>query len=105
MTSQLNQLKLKVIWLPNLLGISVDQILINSSAFSRALTTYYFWPKVEVWEQLKTELDTLGWLSEKEKVKILNRISDLLNYWQLNRNVKLLEAVKKELVDISFVEL
>ena len=63
------QLKLKIIWFKDFLGLAIDQVDFNQRY---SLTPYYFWPKTEAWEQLKLELDSKGWLPEKEKVLILN---------------------------------
>ena len=53
------QLRLKVAWFKNFLGLDVDQIDTNQQYF---LTPYYFWPRTEAWEQLKLELDSKVWL-------------------------------------------
>ena len=59
------QLKVKVHWLKNVLGLSVDHIVAKQAY---PLTQHYFWPRTEAWDQLKLELDSKPWLSEKEKI-------------------------------------
>ena len=76
------QLKLKVLWLKNFLGFAIDRTVTKKSY---PLTSYYFWPKTEAWDQLKLELDSKFWVSEEEKIKILNLITDIINYWRQNR--------------------
>ena len=62
------QLKLKIAWFKNFLGLAIDQVDFNQGY---SLTPYYFWPKTEAWEQLKLELDSKLWLAKDEKVEIL----------------------------------
>ena len=59
------KLKLKVLWVENILGFGVDQLTIKQQS---PVTLYYFWPRTEAWEQLKSELDSKLWLSKEEKV-------------------------------------
>ena len=99
-------LKLKVIWLPKLLGVAIDQIIVTkpNSFVCRPLTTYYFWPKTGVWEQLKLELDSAKWLTEKEKIKYLNLVSDIINDWQKHKDIDKLTDIKKKFSEVSFLE-
>ena len=85
MNNQTFQLKLKVAWLKNFLGLSIDQVVGNQKY---AMTPYYFWPRTEAWEQLKLELDSKLWLTEEEKIKLLKTAGDVLNYWLSYRNTK-----------------
>ena len=48
-------LRLKVLWLKNCLGLSIDQVSLKSQL---PITFYYFWPRTEAWEQLKLEQAT-----------------------------------------------
>ena len=92
--------KIRVLWRENSLGLAIDQININRSNF---LTSYYFWPRTNAWEQLKNELNSKLWISESERVLILNRVSDIMNYWQKNRKQQSLINLKKKYKDIDFV--
>ena len=107
MKSNSTHLKLKVVWLPKLLGLAIDQIVATTpnSFFCRPLTIYYFWPKTEVWEQLKLELDSAGWLTEQEKIQYLNLVSDVINEWQKYKDTDKLADIKKKFSDVAFVEL
>ena len=96
------QLKLKVIWFENFLGIGIDQVSSNQQYF---LTPYYFWPKTEAWEQLKSDLDSKPWLRKKEKINILNLSADIMNYWRQRRNTESLEVVKNSFFEVDFIEL
>ena len=97
-----HQLKLKVLWLGNLLGLGVDQLTFKNQY---SLTAYYFWPRTEAWEQLKSELDSKPWLHKKEKIEILNLASDVMNYWRQYRNVDRIENVKINFSEVDFIEL
>ena len=88
------RLKLKIVWFRSFLGLAIDQIGLNQQ-FS--LTPYYFWPKTEAWEQLKIELDSKLWLSQKEKTEILKIAGDVMNFWLLHRDTKTLGDLKKDL--------
>ena len=95
------QLKLKVLWLKNILGLSIDQILVDRAY---PVTQYYFWPKTEAWDQLKLELDSRPWLSEKDKIVVLNLTTDIVNYWHTSRKVEKLDSIKQKFTTVDFVE-
>jgi len=95
-----SQLKLKIVWLKNFLGLSIDQISPNQKY---PLTPYYFWPKTEAWDQLKLELDSKLWLTQEEKIKILKIIGNVMNYWLLYRNTKTTEHLRKDFQEIEFI--
>ena len=77
-------LKLKVTWFKNFLGLAIDQVSLNQKYF---LTSYYFWPKTDAWEQLKSELDAKPWLTTREKniflfQKLMDHLVDI--YYLIN---------------------
>ena len=92
------QLKLKVAWFKNYLGLAIDQVNVNQNYY---LTPYYFWPRTEAWEQLKLELDSKLWLNSKEKIKILKTTRDIMDYWLLNRNTSTLETFKNKFSEVE----
>ena len=96
------QLKLKVLWLKNVLGLAIDQTVIKQSY---PLTQYYFWPRTEAWDQLKLELDSKPWLSEKEKIIILNLATDIITHWRTNRNADAVNKIANTFSEAAFVDL
>ena len=96
------QLKLKVLWLKNVLGLAIDQTVIKQSY---PLTQYYFWPRTEAWDQLKLELDSKPWLSEKEKIVILNLATDIITHWRTNRNTGAVNKIANTFSEAAFVDL
>jgi len=96
------QLGLKVLWSENFLGISIDQ---SGIRHALPITSYYFWPKTEAWEQLKIELSFKPWIQENEKVKVLNLAAEVMNFWRANRNTKTFENVETRFSDVRFVKI
>ena len=96
------RLKLKIAWFKNFLGLAIDQV---SSNQQYSLTPYYFWPKTEAWEQLKLELNSKLWLTQEEKIKILETASDVMNFWLAYRNVKTSKDLKEEFQDVEVLYL
>ena len=92
-------LQLRVIWQKNFLGVAIDQV--NKKGIL-PITTYYFWPKTEAWEQLKLELDCKPWIQEDEKIKILNRTTDVMKFWQNNRELYTSDHIKSSFIDVKF---
>ena len=80
-----SQLKLKIVWFKNFLGLAIDQVELNKKY---PLTPYYFWPRTEAWEQLKLELESKMWLSQEEKISLLKTAENIMNYWLLYRTKK-----------------
>ena len=97
-----NKVKLKVLWLKDFLGLGIDQIMGEQKY---PLTPYYFWPRTDAWEQLKSELDSKPWLENKSKIKILNLTVDIMNHLGEYRNTESIENVKKGFFDVDFFDL
>ena len=92
------QLKLKVSWFENFLGLAIDQVYSNRSY---SLTPYYFWPRTEALELLKLELDSKLWLTQEEKIKILKTTGDVMNYWLSYRNAKTSKNLQEDFLEVE----
>lgn len=96
------QLKLKVLWFKESLGLAIDQELCNQVY---PLTSYYMWPKTEAWEQLKLELDSRPWLTKEKKVQVLNLSTEIMNYWKEHQKVESTKQFSSYFQKINFVNI
>ncbi|KAK4605878.1 hypothetical protein RGQ29_000239 [Quercus rubra] len=74
------RLVLKFIWMEKNIGLALDQVIPGHGTIP--LSPYYFWPRKDAWEELKTTLESKPWISQKKMIILLNQATDIINLWQ-----------------------
>nr|ARW65072.1 Plastid-specifi c 30S ribosomal protein 3 [Polysiphonia sertularioides] len=89
----------RILWLDNNVAIAIDHVIGKSIS---PLTSYFFWPRNDAWEQMKTELDSKPWISEKEKIHLLNQATEVINFWQENSKTHGLNDAQNKFPEFLF---
>nr|YP_009145371.1 putative ribosomal protein 3 [Cryptoglena skujai]AKL38996.1 putative ribosomal protein 3 [Cryptoglena skujai] len=70
---------LKFLWLDKSIAVALDQRVEDKVT---PLTEYYFWPQKDAWDLMKIYLEKTTWISQTESISLLNKITEVINFWQ-----------------------
>ncbi|WOL06588.1 30S ribosomal protein 3-1, chloroplastic-like [Canna indica] len=71
---------LRFIWMEKNIGLALDQVIPGHGTIP--LSPYYFWPRKDAWEELKSKIEQKPWISQKRMIILLNQATDIINLWQ-----------------------
>lgn len=93
---------LKFLWLEKAIAVALDQ---KVGDRTNPITEYFFWPRKDAWEEMRLDLENKTWVSQADSIVILNKITEVINFWQensFNNNVDL-EKVRTKFKDCTFI--
>ena len=90
---------LKIIWRHYNIGLAIDHIV--NKGYS-PLSSYFFWPRNDAWSQIKAELESKPWISNSDKIDLLNQVTLIINYWQENKATQSIRQAQNQFPDLVF---
>lgn len=90
---QTAEYSLNFLWLDKNLAVSVDQVF--GRGHRSPITEYFFWPREDAWEKLKSALEEKDWISRQDTVALLNTCTEVINYWQDEERPSVQDAIAK----------
>lgn len=96
----LPEYRLTFLWQEKNIGVAVDQV--YSRGQTSPLTGYFFWPRKDAWDQLQADLATRSWVTQRDQIVLLNKLTEVINYWQDNTTKHSVEEARAAFKDCTF---